>query len=230
VSLKGGKPPVLKSLWLLQGRFGTASKSFFFSGEWRLGITSFKPSDKFNRLRVLLCVGFTEQSFIVGIVLNKLNLKLIDRVYPSLTFKRPQFAHRVCLYFIWLSHNGFVPLNSSNRLVFVLVDHCASCEVATGFFKRCLDELCASPGPLTWNQFASERSSYRLNRSMFLVVFFCPRINADLIPKFDIVLHSSLLFHCTVHCTLYRWATRHVLTRAAKWIDVDGGIFENVLH
>jgi hypothetical protein len=38
------------------------------------------------------------------------------------------------------------------------------------------------------------------------------------------------LFHCTVHCALYRRATRHVLTRAAKCIDVDGGIFENVLH
>jgi hypothetical protein len=38
------------------------------------------------------------------------------------------------------------------------------------------------------------------------------------------------LFHCTVHCTLYRRATRHVPTRVAKCIDVDGGILENVLH
>jgi hypothetical protein len=38
------------------------------------------------------------------------------------------------------------------------------------------------------------------------------------------------LFHYTVHCTLYRRSTRHVLTRAAKCIDVDGGIFENVLN
>jgi hypothetical protein len=30
--------------------------------------------------------------------------------------------------------------------------------------------------------------------------------------------------------SLYRGATRHVLTRVAKCIDVDGGIFENVLH
>jgi hypothetical protein len=37
-------------------------------------------------------------------------------------------------------------------------------------------------------------------------------------------------FHCTVHCTLYRRATRHVLTRVAECIDVDGGIFENVLY
>jgi hypothetical protein len=29
--------------------------------------------------------------------------------------------------------------------------------------------------------------------------------------------------------SLYRRATRHVLTRVAKCIDVDGGIFENVL-
>jgi hypothetical protein len=35
------------------------------------------------------------------------------------------------------------------------------------------------------------------------------------------------LFHCTVHSTLYRRATRHDLTRVAKCIDVDGGIFEN---
>jgi hypothetical protein len=32
------------------------------------------------------------------------------------------------------------------------------------------------------------------------------------------------------HCTLYRRATRHVLTRIAKCIHVDGGIFENILH
>jgi hypothetical protein len=38
------------------------------------------------------------------------------------------------------------------------------------------------------------------------------------------------LFHCTVHCTLYRLATRLVLTRVAKCIVVDGRIFENVLY
>jgi hypothetical protein len=38
------------------------------------------------------------------------------------------------------------------------------------------------------------------------------------------------LFHCTVHCTLYRRATRPVLTRAANCIDADGGILENVLY
>jgi hypothetical protein len=31
-------------------------------------------------------------------------------------------------------------------------------------------------------------------------------------------------------CTLYRRATRHVLTRVAKCIEVDGAIFENVLY
>jgi hypothetical protein len=30
--------------------------------------------------------------------------------------------------------------------------------------------------------------------------------------------------------SLYRRATRHVLTRVAKCIDVDGGIFKNVLY
>jgi hypothetical protein len=29
--------------------------------------------------------------------------------------------------------------------------------------------------------------------------------------------------------SLYRRATRHIVTRVAKRIDVDGGIFENVL-
>jgi hypothetical protein len=38
------------------------------------------------------------------------------------------------------------------------------------------------------------------------------------------------LFHCTVHRTLHRRATRHVLTRVTKCIDVDGGIFEDVLY
>jgi hypothetical protein len=31
------------------------------------------------------------------------------------------------------------------------------------------------------------------------------------------------------HCTLYRRATRHVLTRVAKCIDVDGGIFKKCI-
>jgi hypothetical protein len=30
--------------------------------------------------------------------------------------------------------------------------------------------------------------------------------------------------------SLYRRATRHVLTQVAKCIDVDGGIFENELY
>jgi hypothetical protein len=34
----------------------------------------------------------------------------------------------------------------------------------------------------------------------------------------------------SLYSTLYRWATRHVLTRAAKCIDVDGGIFGNVFN
>jgi hypothetical protein len=38
------------------------------------------------------------------------------------------------------------------------------------------------------------------------------------------------LFQFTVYCTLYRRATRHVLTRVAKCVDVEGGILENVLH
>jgi hypothetical protein len=38
------------------------------------------------------------------------------------------------------------------------------------------------------------------------------------------------LFHSTVHCTLYRQATRHVLTRVAKCLDGVVGIFENVLY
>jgi hypothetical protein len=39
---------------------------------------------------------------------------------------------------------------------------------------------------------------------------------------------SYFTVHHTVHCTLYRRATRHVLTRAAKCTDVDCRIFENV--
>jgi hypothetical protein len=44
------------------------------------------------------------------------------------------------------------------------------------------------------------------------------------------VVSEIRLFHCTVHCTLYRRATRHVLARVAKGINAAGGIFENVLY
>jgi hypothetical protein len=39
-----------------------------------------------------------------------------------------------------------------------------------------------------------------------------------------------VLFHCTVHSTLHRRATGHVLTGVAKGTDVEGGIFGNVLY
>jgi hypothetical protein len=42
-------------------------------------------------------------------------------------------------------------------------------------------------------------------------------------------LYSAVLYSvqcCTVHCP----DEQHVLTRVAKCIDVDGGIFENVLY
>jgi hypothetical protein len=38
------------------------------------------------------------------------------------------------------------------------------------------------------------------------------------------------LFHCAVHCTLYRRATCRVFTRVAKCIGADGGIFKYVLY
>jgi hypothetical protein len=52
--------------------------------------------------------------------------------------------------------------------------------------------------------------------------------------KQKIVICTRVLFRKITetelfHCTLYRRATRHVLTRVANCIDVDGGIFENVL-
>ncbi|PNF37188.1 hypothetical protein B7P43_G00476 [Cryptotermes secundus] len=40
-----------------------------------------------------------------------------------------------------------------------------------------------------------------------------------------ISLYSVQTSNTPLHCRLYRWATRHVLTRVAKCIDVDGGIF-----
>jgi hypothetical protein len=47
-----------------------------------------------------------------------------------------------------------------------------------------------------------------------------------ILSKISVYVHVS----CTVLWTLYRGKTRHVLTRVAKCIDVDGGIFENVLY
>jgi isopenicillin N synthase-like dioxygenase len=34
----------------------------------------------------------------------------------------------------------------------------------------------------------------------------------------------------SLYSTMYRRATRHVLTRLAKCIDVDDGIFQNILR
>ncbi|PNF31055.1 hypothetical protein B7P43_G17681 [Cryptotermes secundus] len=44
--------------------------------------------------------------------------------------------------------------------------------------------------------------------------------------------HRAISLNCTLYFTgtLCRRATHHVLTRVAKCIDVDGGIFENILY
>jgi hypothetical protein len=56
-----------------------------------------------------------------------------------------------------------------------------------------------------------------------LYMYVCPIPNG--FRDRAISMYSTVLY-----CTLYRRATRHVLTRLAKCIDVDGGIFENVLY
>jgi hypothetical protein len=56
-----------------------------------------------------------------------------------------------------------------------------------------------------------------------LSMYMCPILNG--FRDIAISLYSTVLY-----CTLYRRATRHVLTRVAKCIHVDGGIFENVLY
>jgi hypothetical protein len=40
----------------------------------------------------------------------------------------------------------------------------------------------------------------------------------------------AISLYSTLYVTLYRGATRHVLTRVANCTDVEGGIFENVLY
>jgi hypothetical protein len=52
----------------------------------------------------------------------------------------------------------------------------------------------------------------------------CTRVLFETVPEIE-------LFHCTVlYCTLYKQATRHILTPIAKCTDVDGGIFETVSY
>jgi hypothetical protein len=48
--------------------------------------------------------------------------------------------------------------------------------------------------------------------------------------KYTWVLFRTISEIELFHCTVYRRATRHVLTRVAKCIDVDGGILKNVLR
>ncbi|PNF31997.1 hypothetical protein B7P43_G06550, partial [Cryptotermes secundus] len=60
-----------------------------------------------------------------------------------------------------------------------------------------------------------------------LYMYMCPIPNS--FRDTAISLYSTLTLN-TVHCTLYRRATRHVLTRGAKCIVFDGGIFENILY
>jgi hypothetical protein len=46
-------------------------------------------------------------------------------------------------------------------------------------------------GLLSRSQFTSRRSCDRPTRSRFSVVFLGPRANAELVPKFHVVLHAS---------------------------------------
>jgi hypothetical protein len=63
-------------------------------------------------------------------------------------------------------------------------------------------------------------------RSVILEVILSKKLCMYMCP----IPHGFLDIHFTAHCTLYTLATRHVHTRVAMWIDVDGGIFENVLY
>jgi hypothetical protein len=47
------------------------------------------------------------------------------------------------------------------------------------------------PELLARSQFASGRSSDRPTRLRFSVLFFGPRANAELVPKFHVALHAS---------------------------------------
>jgi hypothetical protein len=46
-------------------------------------------------------------------------------------------------------------------------------------------------GLLASSQFASGRSYDRPTRSRFVVIFFGPRANAELVPKFHVALYAS---------------------------------------
>jgi hypothetical protein len=92
---------------------------------------------------------------------------------------------------------------------------------------KCTVEIVS--GGLIYNMSQEERSifcevilSVSLNKKVYM--YMCPIPNG--FQDRAVSLYSTLY---TVHCTLYRRATRRVLTRVVKCIDVDGGIFENVL-
>jgi hypothetical protein len=67
---------------------------------------------------------------------------------------------------------------------------------------------------------------YRMSqeeRSVFWEVIVSVILSKKCICTFVLfrTVSETELFHCTVHCTLYRRATHHVLTRVAKCIDVQ---------
>jgi hypothetical protein len=60
--------------------------------------------------------------------------------------------------------------------------------------------------------------------------------NIDRVPHegrsvfWEVIVSAILNKSIYIAISLHRRATRHVLTQVAKCIDIDGGIFENILY
>jgi hypothetical protein len=100
--------------------------------------------------------------------------------------------------------NNSYLVNSINRVVFAVETQCVYCQVGTEFY---IHDVSGGKVNILGGHSIGHSKQKRY-------MYMCP------IP------HG---FRGTA-LSLYRRATRHIITRVAKCIDVDGGIVKNVLY
>jgi hypothetical protein len=117
--------------------------------------------------------------------------------------------------FIYMKQLGNEVKSTKNLSILIFLYECKKL-INVQFKYSIVYNIQSAPGGMV-NILEGHNIGHSKQKIVCVHVFYCER-------KSEIEL-----FHCIVHYTLYRRATRHVLTRVEKCIDVDDRIFENVL-
>jgi hypothetical protein len=127
-----------------------------------------------------------------------------------LDFLDYQNKHRI---FLWL-HGLLCTFSMTEPLVIIHDLWCNTCDTFPNQWIGCGNTL-------NWPPRSPDLTS--------LDFYLCGWVKSELYRR-KIDIWDKLLDHIKEHQDALRWATHHVLTQAAKYVDAEDGISENVLY